>query len=205
MCGSKRTREVTNVGKRLKSILIVTIFAVICAGLFYRQAYPIKLNFAVLDQQVGEHLKYGKEPAPEVKVLGEGVTLHGKEYYLIRVNGQFGQVSMERGPFGGHRIIDVSYGNAEFTDEIIEIDGKKYLLFSGMDYGGYIKKITVEIQHVTYDLFPGKSRPFLTYCEVNDNVTDYHVNLEHIQFYDENGTDITSSYKLGGGSNTSIF
>ena len=69
-----------------------------------------------------------------------------------------------------------------------------------MDSGGDIDKITVKIQEFSYDLKPLKSRPFLTYYEVDPNIKTQNVNLFDITFYDENGNDITSNYKLSGGT-----
>lgn len=68
-----------------------------------------------------------------------------------------------------------------------------------MDSGGDIDQITVKIQELSYDLKPHKSRPFLTYCEVDPNIKAQNVNLFDITFYDENGNDITSNYELSGG------
>ena len=64
--------------------------------------------------------------------------------------------------------------------------------------GVTIDKITVEVQGFTYDLFPGKSRPFLTCCEVDPNIKVQNVNLFDIAFYDKAGNDITSDYELSG-------
>ena len=104
----------------------------------------------------------------------------------------------EQGPLGRHRLRNVGYGDGAFANGIIESKGKKYLLFSGLDSGGTIDKITVEVQGFTYDLFPGKSRPFLTCCEVDPNIKVQNVNLFDIAFYDKAGNYITSDYELSG-------
>ena len=133
-------------------------------------------------------------------VLGTGMSIDRKEFYLISVDGQFGYVSFERGPFGRHRLRNVGYGDGDFRNGIIESDGKKYLLFSGVDSGGDIDKITVKIEEFSYDLTPLKSRPFLTYCEVDSSIKAQNVNLFDITFYDANSNDITSNYELSGGT-----
>ena len=147
--------------KRLMRALGLIALAIICAVFFYLQTYPIKLNLATLDWQIIGELR--REPEAKVKFLGTGVTIDRKEFYLISLDGKFGYASFERGPFGRHRLGVVGYGDGAFANGIIESKGKKYLLFSGLDSQGDIDKITVEIQGATYELTPGKHRPFLTY------------------------------------------
>ena len=185
--------------KRLIHTLVLSVLAVICAVALYFRTYPIKLNLVTLDWQVIREVKFEDESAPDVKFLGTGVTIDRKEWYLISLNGQFGYASFEQGPLGRHRLRNVGYGDGSFANGIIESNGKKYLLFSGLDSGGAIDKITVEVQSFTYDLFPGKSRLFLTFCEVDPNIKVQNVNLFDITFYDKAGDDITSDYELSGG------
>ena len=182
--------------KRIKLVLGSIALVAICAVVFYLRAYPIKLNMVTLDWQTIGELRGEDE---SLTVLGTGMSIDRKEFYLISVDGQFGYVSFERGPFGRHRLRNVGYGDGDFRNGIIESNGKKYLLFSGVDSGGDIDQITVKIQELSYDLKPHKSRPFLTYCEVDPNIKAQNVNLFDITFYDENGNDITSNYELSGG------
>ena len=176
----------------LGAIVLVTI----CAVAFYFRTYPIKLNMVTLDwKTIGEH----RGDDESLTVLGTGMSIDRKEFYLISVDGQFGYVSFERGPFGRHRLRNVGYGDGDFRNGIIESEGKKYLLFSGVDSGGDIDKITVKIGEFSYDLTPLKSRPFLTYCEVDPNIKARNVNLFDITFYDEVGNNITSNNELSGG------
>lgn len=189
--------------KRLIRALGAITLATICTVFFYLQTYPIKLNLATLDWQVIREIE--RDPAPEVEFLGKGLGIDRKEFYLISLDGKFGCVSFERGPFGRHRLGVVSYGDGSFANGIIESNGKKYLLFSGLDPHKAIHKITVEVQGYTYDLYPGKfssvlsSSPFLTHCEVDSNINAQKVNLFDIVFYDEMGNDITSNYELSAG------
>lgn len=186
--------------KRHIFALMLIIIAAVCAVMFYRLSYPIKLNLATLDWQTSEYLRHGDGPTRNVKFLGAGVVIDEKEYYLINVDEEFGYVRLEAGPFGRHRIRNVGYGGGVFRTGIIESNGKKYLLFAGLDSAGIIDKVTVQIQGSTYELSIGKHRPFFDCTEIDANTTEEYVDLDKIAFYDERGNNITANYDLSGSS-----
>ena len=188
--------------KKLKIALVAAALVIICSVVFYRMNFPLDFKVSVLEQTGTEFLTHDNEPVPTVKFLGKGVYLYKTEYYIISVDGRFGYVKLKEGPFGRHRIEHVSTGSGEFITGIVEIAGNKFLLFAGMDYGGYISDIKLELQGHTYELPLGKRQehsPFLTYCEISSEITQRHVDLENIWFYDTEGTDITENYNLSGG------
>ena len=177
----------------------------ICAVVFYFRTYPIQLDLAKLDWQTIGEVKREGEPEPDVEFLGKGLIIDRKGWYLISVDGKFGYASFERGPLGRYRLRTVGYGDGSFANGIIESQGKKYLLFSGLDPREAIDKITVEVQGFTYDLFTREfssvlpTSPILISCEVDPNIQAQNVNLFDITFYDAAGNDITSDYELSGG------
>ncbi|MBQ5754429.1 MAG: hypothetical protein IIV90_02060 [Oscillospiraceae bacterium] len=185
--------------KRLLRALAAALLAALCGAAFYFHTYPIKLNLATLDWQTVKLMQGNDGIAPDVKFLGRGVTVGRKEFYLISVDGQFGYVSFERGPLGRHRLRNVGYGDGAFANGVVESGDEKYLLFSGQDHAGAIKKITVELEGKTYQLEPGKTRPFLTCCPVDPNTKAQNADLFDIVFYNEDGADITAEYELSGG------
>ena len=186
--------------KRLILTLGLIIIVVACSVVFYRLSYPIKLNLATLDWQTSEYLRHGDGPPRTVKFLGTGVVIDEKEYYLISVDEDFGYIFLEAGPFGRHRIRNVGYGGGVFRKGIIESNGKKFLLFAGLDSIGIIDKVTVQIQDSTYEFNVGSHRPFFDCTEIDANTTEEYVDLDKIALYDENGNDITSNYDLSGGT-----
>ena len=102
--------------KRIKLVLGSIALVAICAVVFYFRAYPIKLNMVTLDWQTIGELRGEDE---SLTVLGTGMSIDRKEFYLISVDGQFGYVSFERGPFGRHRLRNVGYGDGDFRNGII--------------------------------------------------------------------------------------
>lgn len=186
--------------KRLILTLGLIIIAVVCAVAVYRLSYPIKLNLATLDWQTSEYLRHGDGPTRNVKFLGKGLVIDEIEYYLINVDEEFGYVRLEKGPLGRHRILNVGYGGGIFRPGIVDINEKKYLLFAGLDSGGVIDEITIEIQGSTYELNTGTHRPFLAHTEIDPNTTAEYVDLDKITLYDESGNDITANYDLSGGT-----
>lgn len=191
--------------KRFVCTLGIIVLVVICAVAFYFRTYPIKLDLATLDWQMIGEVKREGEPAPDVEFLGRAVILDRNGWYLISIDGKFGYASYERGPLGRHRLRNIGYGDGSFANGIIESEGKKYLLFSGLDAREDIDKITVEVQGFTYDLFTREvssvlpTSPFLLCCEVDSSIKAQNVNLFDITFYDADGNDITSNYELSGG------
>lgn len=191
--------------KRIKLVLGAIVLVAICAVAGYFRTYPIKLDLVTLDWEMIGEIKREGEPAPDVEFLGRAVYLDRNGWYLINIDGKFGYVSYERGPFGRHRLRNVGYGDGDFRNGIIESEGKKYLLFSGLDPREEVDKISVEVQGFTYDLFTREvssdlpTSPFLLCCEVDPNIKAKTVNLFDITFYDENGNNITANYELSGG------
>ena len=147
--------------KRLMIASGLIIIVAVCAVVFYRLTYPVNLHMGTLDWVTSEYLRHGDGPTRNVKFLGAGLVIDEKGYYLISVDEDFGYVCLEEGPLGRHRIRNVGYGGGVFRKGIVESNGKKYLLFAGLDSIGVIDKITVQIQDSTYELSIGNHRPFL--------------------------------------------
>ena len=100
--------------KRMKLVLGASVLVAICAVAVYFRTYPIKLNMVTLDWETISELRGEDE---SLTVLGTGMSIDRKEFYLISVDGQFGYVSFERGPFGRHRLRNVGYGDGDFETE----------------------------------------------------------------------------------------
>lgn len=182
-----------------RKVFLLTALLFICTTVLYLKTYPLDLNMTTLEQITSAYVNRGVTAESDVKYLGSGVTFHKKEFYLVRVNGEFGYVSFEEGPFGRHRFRHVSWEDTSFRNGIIESGGKKYLLFSGVDFSRKIDKIIVEIQGFSYELIPGKSRPFIVFCEVNESIPSGLVSMENCFFYDAAGANITADVRASCG------
>lgn len=185
-----------------RGIAIILILTAICTFVGYGISYPIELNMVTLPENIKEYYNRGKtvEDSPAIVLYSGGVSIGKEEYYLVEVGEKLGSVTLEKGPIGRYKFIHLGYGDGNFLDGIIENEGKKYLLFGGLDTTSQIYKITVLIEGQTYDLYTETVKDrFLLCTEIDRYVEDSHVDRGHIRFYNEKGEDITEFYDLSGG------
>lgn len=186
--------------KRTKLLLGALLAALLIVGYQYN-AYPIELNMVTLPEYIREiHDRgYSVEHTTQVDIHS-GVTIGNRAYYLVDLDGAFGYVSLERGPFGRYKINHLGSGNSAFRRSVVEVDGEKYLLFAGRDMGHVIDRIEVVIDHVTYTLEVPQNYPFFVHTKLEDGATAQGMfGLGDVTFYDKNGVDITDQYNLSGG------
>ena len=186
--------------KRTKLLLGALLAALLIVGYQYN-AYPIKLNMVTLPEYIREFSNRGNSVERTTQVdIHSGVAIGNREYYLVDLDGDFGYVRLERGPFGRYKILNLGSGGGAFRKGVVEVDGEKYLLFAGRDVGGVIDRIEVVIDHVTYTLDVPKNYPFFVHTKLEDGATAQGMfGLENITFYDEKGADVTDQYDLSGG------
>lgn len=190
-------------GKAVRRGAAVLILAAVILAAAYHVSYPIKLNLATLPEEIAAFLDHGTGTwdASDIR-LYDGVELGNRVYVLLEtgMEMELGRVILERGPLGGYRIDRVGYGGGNFLDGMVEIGGKRYLLFGGRDISARIARIAVFIEGQSYDLaLPKRDGHFLVYTEISGYVEDNHVDRDRVTFYNEAGEDITGLYDLSGG------
>lgn len=189
--------------KNFKRIVVTLIIVAICAVTGYHFSYPIKLNMVTLPVDIAAFHNRGRtieDPSATVLFEGTGVCIGNKEYYLVEIGENLGTVTLKKGFTGRYKIKNISYGDGNFRDGVIESNGKKYLLFAGRDITSQISKISVLIDNQTYEIETPKANDrFLVYTEIDAHVDERNVNRENIAFYNSEGEDITKLYNLSGG------
>lgn len=189
--------------KTIKRGAAAFVLAAALLAAWHHFSYPIELNMVTLPEEIAAFLDHGTGTwdASDIR-LYDGVELGNRVYVLLEtgMEMELGRVILERGPLGGYRINRVGYGGGNFLDGMVEIGGKRYLLFGGRDISARIARIAVFIEGQSYDLaLPKRDGHFLVYTEISGYVEDNHVDRDRVTFYNEAGEDITGLYDLSGG------
>ena len=175
------------------------------AGAFalYQRSYPIDPDQGNLAAGVEEFYLRGRpEQDPPLAILyGEAAVTLGDRTWIRWEVGEsldLGRVILEKSWTGRCRVTGLSYGSGNFQEEVVEEDGRKYLLFGGRNTGERIASAACTLDGAPYILdIPGTSR-FLVCAEVDASTESAHIDLERLQFFDADGTDITAEYSWNG-------
>ena len=133
---------------------------------------------------------------PPVVKLYDAVTLGDRTYVLLELgeNLDLGRAILERSLTGRYRVAGLGYGGGSFRDEIVETDGRKYLLLGGRNTGEQITCATFTLDGTAYQTeIPRQSR-FLVCTEVDSRTEASHLDLETLTWYNAQGKEVAVDY-----------
>ena len=109
----------------------------VCAAWLYQSAYPIAPDRSNAAECIQDFYLHGSTAEPPVVKLYDAVTLGDRTYVLLELgeNLDLGRAILERSLTGRYRVAGLGYGGGRFRDEIVETDGRKYLLLGGRNTG----------------------------------------------------------------------
>ena len=189
--------------RRALGILAVLLLAAGAVAL-YQRSYPVDPDRGNLAACVEDrYLQSRAQQTMPPFTLHEdaAVTLGNRTWMLWEVgeNLDLGRVILEESLTGRYRVTGLSYGGGNFREEIVEADGRQYLLFGGRNTGERIASAACTLDGTPYTLdIPAASR-FLVCAEVRGETEAAHMDLESLRLYDAAGTDITEDYERTGG------
>lgn len=175
-------------------VLLVAITVI-----FYHFSFPVKEDCGNLTECINDFSNRGYSIAYSNDIkLYDSVVLGEKQYILIELNGQLGRVVLVHGIIGRYRIDELGYGSGNFREEIVESNGKKYLLFGGKNTSLELSNITFTLEDQNYKMdIPPKKR-FLVHTEVDSRMQITYMDLDSLRFYDAQGEDITKQVDWNG-------
>lgn len=175
-------------------VLLITIIVIV-----YHFSFPVKEDRSNLAECIndfsnrGYSIKYSNDIE-----LYDSVVLGKKQYILIELDGQLGSVILIRGITGRYKIDRLSYGSGNFTEEVVDSNSKKYMLFGGRNTSLEISKITYTLDGQSYRMDIPMSKRFLVYTEVHSHMQLTHMDLDSLSFYNTQGEDITEQADWNG-------
>lgn len=175
-----------------KAIIAGSIALFIALVAFFSCFMPFKINgdnsnlAEHTNQFLNRSMNHSQTVIQHSIKLYDSVTIGTKKYVLTEIDQQIGVIRLTKGLSGRYQIESVGYGGGNFTEEIVEISGGRYLLFGGRNVGSAIDKITFELDKKEYSLAIPKETRFFVYLEVDSNTKETHLDLEHLRFYNSN-------------------
>ena len=123
--------------KRCMWLLGGLVALCVCAAWLYQSAYPIAPDRSNAAECIQDFYLHGSTAEPPVVKLYDAVTLGDRTYVLLELgeNLDLGRAILERSLTGRYRVAGLGYGGGSFRDEIVETDGRKYLLLGGRNTG----------------------------------------------------------------------
>ena len=176
------------------------------AGAFalYQRSYPIDPDQGNLAAGVEDFYLRGRpEQDPPLAILyGEAAVSLGDRTWILWEVGEnldLGRVILEESWTGRYRVAGLSYGGGNFREEVVEEDGRKYLLFGGRNTGQRIASAACTLDGEPYAVQIPRADRFLVWTEVDPDTETEHMDLESLRLYDAAGTDVTAAYLESGG------
>lgn len=187
-------------GKWLAGGLTV-LCLVVLGGFLYESAYPVEPDQSNLAECVQEHYLRGSTAAPPTVKLYDAVTVGERTYVLLELgeNLDLGSIVLERNLTGRYRVTGMAYGGGNFREEVVEADGRNYLLLGGRNTGEQIAGAVFTIDRTTYQVEIPQQPHFLVCTEVDSQTEATHLDLGTLTLYNARGEDITEDYNLSGG------
>ena len=186
----------------------VGILAGVCvlaaAFALYQRSYPVDPDQGNLTACVEDFYLLGRteqEPPPVTLYADTAVTLGGRTWMLLEIGREMdlGRVILEKSWTGRYRVTGLSYGGGNFREEVVEEDGRKYLLFGGRNTGQRIASAACTLDGEPYAVQIPRADRFLVWTEVDPDTETEHMDLESLRLYDAAGTDVTAAYLESGG------
>ena len=182
--------------KRCMWLLGGLVALCVCAAWLYQSAYPIAPDRSNAAECIQDFYLHGSTAEPPVVKLYDDVTLGDRTYVLLELgeNLDLGRAILERSLTGRYRVAGLGYGGGSFRDEIVETDGRKYLLLGGRNTGEQITCATFTLDGTAYQTeIPRQSR-FLVCTEVDSRTEASHLDLETLTWYNAQGKEVAVDY-----------
>lgn len=158
------------------------------AGAFalYQRSYPIDPDQGNLAAGVEEFYLRGRpEQDPPLAILyGEAAVSLGDRTWILWEVGEnldLGRVILEESWTGRYRVAGLSYGGGNFREEVVEEDGRKYLLFGGRNTGQRIASAACTLDGEPYAVQIPRADRFLVWTEVDPDTEIEHMDLESLR------------------------
>ncbi len=176
------------------AVLLLAVMAVI-----YHFSFPIEADCSNLEERIKDFYNrgYSVEYSPTIKIHNS-VTLGNSKYLLIEIDEDLGSVVLAQSVTGRYKIERLGYGSGNFREEIIESEGKKYLLYGGRNTSLEIASITFTLDGFTYGSDIPEETRFLVYTEIDSRIEANHLDLDSLRIYNTQGEDITEKVDLSG-------
>lgn len=130
--------------------------------------------------------------------LYDSIVLGKKQYILIEFNEQLGNVVLIQSITGRYKIDEFSYGSGNFDEEIVDSNGKKYVLFGGRNICLKISNIAFALEGQNYSMDIPSTKHFLVHTEIDNRIQITHMDLDTLSFYNTQGDDITEQADWNG-------
>lgn len=175
-------------------VLLIAIIVIV-----YHFSFHVKEDCSNLAECINDFYNrgYSIKYSNDIK-LYDSVVLEKKQYILIELNGQLGRVVLVQGITGRYKINELGYGGGNFTEEIVDSNGKKYMLFGGRNTNLEISRITYTLEGQNYSMDIPMSKRFLVYTEVDNRMKLTYIDLDSLSFYNAQGEDITEKVDWNG-------
>lgn len=168
----------------------------VLGGFLYESAYPVEPDQSNLAECIQDFSLRGSTAAPPAIKLYDAVTVGERTYVLLELgeNWDLGRAVLEQSLTGRYRVTGMGYGGGNFREEVVEADGRKYLLLGGRNTGERIASAAFTIDGTSYQVeIPRQSR-FLVCTEVDSRTEADHLDLETLIWYDAQGEEVTVDY-----------
>ena len=179
-------------------VVIVVIIAILC-GLGYYLSYPINFEKTDVESYLESHIEDTRSEFLDVKLYDE-IEIANTKFVSMEVDGNIGYAKFESNLFGKYKQDSLNYGGGDFSNGIVNIDGKNYLMFLGRNKENKIAKAVFSLennQKIEIDV-PNKD-VFFIYSPVGSDVKELVVYLDNIKLFNASGEDITGTVNLSGG------
>lgn len=182
-------------GKWLAGGLAV-LSLVVLGGFLYESAYPVEPDQSNLAECIQDFYLHGSTAAPPTVKLYDAVTVGERTYVLLELgeNLDLGRAILKQSLTGRYRVTGLGYGGGNFREEIVEADGRKYLLLGGRNTGKQIAGAAFTIDGTAYQVEIPQQPRFLVCTEVDSRTEADHLNLETVIWYDAQGEEAAVDY-----------
>lgn len=170
------------------SIFGAGVLLIAITVLIYHFSFPVQEDCSNLSECINNFSNRGYSIAYSNDIkLYDSVVLGNKQYILIELNGQLGRIVLVHGNMGRYRIDELDNGSGNFTEEIVDSNGKKYLLFGGRNTNFELSSITFTLEGQNYRVDIPAEKSFLVHTEVDRRMQLTHMDLDRLRFYNAQG------------------
>ena len=175
--------------KLWKPLLFIIIIFSVGFG-YYSKKYSIKNDIQVIKNQLIQFINRPTATINDIDIKQE-LNIDNKKYVFFVINNELGDAELTKGINNKYKIESTSYGSGSLRDEIVKTNKGKYLILKGKNLDNKISYVKVLLNNKEYKITIPQKEYYMVYCSVPTETEGTFLDINNINFYNRNNTDIT--------------